>query len=602
MALLSSCFVVLLYFAWPKGGNAELPFAQLSPSLGANQSWAPGLTPVSSAVPLSQQGSQVVLNGQTISAMWSLREQRVGIADVSLMQALGVELLNTADAARQPVQWFSNPTTEPLVLSTWLTGQYRYLEITDLARRAGWQVQPDRNLLRINTPTTRVMSVRQGRQTWGDRIVLDLDRSAPWQISEQSGEIIVTVAAQADPSLIQNFQAGPGNRLNSLRLEANASQTRLRVGVPTNTRPHVWTLTAPNRLVVDIHADYMAERDVLWAPGIRWQQRVLSLGSARFPVVSLTVDPRQAGLVLKPIWSNPASSVGIAPLATTAQRWQAVAAINGGFFNRNNQLPLGAIRQDRRWISGPILNRGAIAWNEAGDVGVGRLSLGESVITSTGQAFPILAMNSGYVQAGIARYSSDWGTSYTPIIDNEIIVTIQNNRVVSQRPAGPAGQNPVPIPTDGYLLVTRAYSTAANALTPGTTVRLEAATAPSDFDRYSQIMGAGPLLVQNRQIVLNAQAEQFSDAFTRQAATRSAIGKTAEGKLILSTVHTRQGGPGPTLAEMAQIMQQLGAVDALNLDGGSSTTLYLGGRILDRSPLTAARVHNGIGIFIQPGS
>jgi len=47
-------------------------------------------------------------------------------------------------------------------------------------------------------------------------------------------------------------------------------------------------------------------------------------------------------------------------------------------------------------------------------------------------------------------------------------------------------------------------------------------------------------------------------------------------------------------------MQQLGAVNALNLDGGSSTTLYLGGQLLDRLPRTAARVHNGIGVFLQP--
>jgi exopolysaccharide biosynthesis protein len=47
-------------------------------------------------------------------------------------------------------------------------------------------------------------------------------------------------------------------------------------------------------------------------------------------------------------------------------------------------------------------------------------------------------------------------------------------------------------------------------------------------------------------------------------------------------------------------MQQLGAIDALNLDGGSSTTLYLGGQILDRPPRTAARVHNGIGVLMTP--
>nr|WP_242043451.1 phosphodiester glycosidase family protein [Leptolyngbya sp. FACHB-671] len=283
-----------------------------------------------------------------------------------------------------------------------------------------------------------------------------------------------------------------------------------------------------------------------------------------------------------------------------AQSSQAIAAINGGFFNRNNQLPLGAIRRDGRWISGPILNRGAIAWNEAGEVAIGRLGLQETIATPAGQRFTVLSLNSGYVQAGVARYTSDWGSTYTSIIDNEILVTVQDNRVVNQQPAGAAGQTSIPIPANGYVIVVRAYSAAANALAVGTNVQLETTSNPADFGRYTQILGAGPLLLQNRQVVLNAQSEQFGEAFARQAAARSAIGRTAEGNLIMITVQNRIGGPGPTLAETAQIMQRLGAVDALNLDGGSSTTLYLGGQLLNRSPYTAARVHNGIGVFIQP--
>ncbi|MGH2415890.1 MAG: phosphodiester glycosidase family protein, partial [Microcystaceae cyanobacterium] len=114
------------------------------------------------------------------------------------------------------------------------------------------------------------------------------------------------------------------------------------------------------------------------------------------------------------------------------------------------------------------------------------------------------------------------------------------------------------------------------------------------------ILGAGPLLIQNRQIVLNAEAEKFSQAFQQQAASRSAIAITERGNLMLVAVHDRVGGRGATLQEHAQILQHLGAVDALNLDGGSSTSLYLGGQLIDRYPVTAARVNNGIGILISP--
>ena len=295
------------------------------------------------------------------------------------------------------------------------------------------------------------------------------------------------------------------------------------------------------------------------------------------------------------------TQVGTTPLIQMAPAWQAAAAINAGFFNRNTQFPLGAIRRDGRWFSGPILNRGAIAWNDQGQFKIGRLSLEEILATSTGMNLPILFLNSGYVKAGISRYTPEWGTTYTPLTDNEILVYVQNNQVTGQLPGGMTGQTTFPIPSDGYLLTLRGDSTAAAGfLNVGTQVSLGQGTTPTDFATYPQILGAGPVLLQNRQIVLDAKAEQFSDAFSQQMAIRSAIGTTASGTVIMAAIHSRVGGRGPTLSETAQLMQQMGAIDALNLDGGSSTGLYLGGQLLDRSPATAARVHNALGLFLVP--
>lgn len=597
---LSFLTVTLLCLTFPQAVNAELATGRkLVSKLARNPNQA-SLISQAPAPLVTQQGNQVVLNGRTMPAAWSRRQQQFGVSDVGLTQAVGLELLSTGDATRQPVQWFSQSPNDSLTLAAWLTGQYRYLNITDLIQRAGWQVQAEGATLRIVTPLARVLAVRQGRQVWGDRIVVDLDRATPWQISEQGGELIVTIDAQIDPRLVQNFQAGPGNQLTSLRIETGQNQTIIRLGTSGNLRPRTMTLVNPNRLVIDLRPDAMVERDIVWASGLRWRQQILTVGNAQFPVISLLINPRQPGVALKPIWSNPSTAVGIAPLITTAQRWQVAAAINGGFFNRNNQLPLGAVRQDGRWVSGPILNRGAIAWNEAGEVQIGRLSLQETITTSTGQSIPILHLNSGYVQAGTSRYTPEWGPTYSAIADNEIVITVQNDQVMGQQPTGVGNQTAFSIPSNGYLLVVRSNRAIADALPVGTTLRSAITTAPADFNRYSQIMGGGPLLLQNRQIVLNAQAEQFSNAFIAQSAARSAIGTTADGSLIMVAVQNRVGGPGVTLTEIAQIMQRLGAVDALNLDGGSSTTLYLGGQVLNRPARTTARVHNGIGVFIQP--
>jgi hypothetical protein len=550
-----------------------------------------------------RQGTQVSVNGRTLPIAWgqwqpgtSPNRTLTGISDVGLTRLTGVQLLNTDTSTRQPIEWFA----APLPTATFLTKQYRYLDISDLAQRFGWQVQVDGNVLRISSPPAKVLAIRQGKQPWGDRIVIDLDRPAPWQLERQQ-ESTITLDAAIDPAYLQSFKPRPGNLLQTLNLESAPNKTVLRLQTPIGIQPSLSTLPNPNRLIIDVRSDSMVERDILWAPGLRWQQRTLTVGNSRFPVIWLTVNPRQPGVSVRPILPNPNGMQGIAPLTQTAQQAQVAAAINGGFFNRNNQLPLGAVRRDGRWLSGPILNRGAIGWNDTGEIGIDRLSLQETVTTNTAsQPFPLTFLNSGFIKAGIARYTSDWGSTYTPLTDNEILVAVQNNQVINQQKASGAGSASFPIPSSGYLLTLRSNQSAANSFSVGTKLQTNTVTVPGNFNRYSQIVGAGPVLLQNQQIVLNAKAEQFSDAFIRETAPRSAIGRTGEGLLIIAAVHNRVGGAGATLTEIAQIMQQLGALDALNLDGGSSTTLYLGGQVLDRPPRSIARVHNGIGVFIQP--
>jgi hypothetical protein len=724
------------------------------------------------------QGSQVSLNGRTWPAAWSQwaggssGSLRTGISDAGVRQVLGVELLSTGDATKQPVHWFGI-SPAPVILPARLTGPYRYLDITDLAAQAGWQVLVSGDTLRITTPVARVKDIQQVEipeslmsyieriRTSGQakpaatpsfRIVVDLDRPATWQANfsrtltpppppapakpssppnpnpappapatppddeskspasstgivrspqnagrekpdseskppasgtgivpapqnagrekpddeskplvsgtgivpapQNAGrekpddeskpvrnkqpkfdEWLIALDGQTEPALAQRFNPpaaggvsngdsliGDGEKEklppsdpcpvpsaqcpapNFVKVEPAGNQTNIRVAVPAGWRPRVSTFSNPSRLEIDIRPDSMVEKDILWTQGLQWRQRYLSLGADRFPVVWLEVDLRQPGISVKPLRREVTNQTGIAPLIETARQLRASAAINGGFFNRNNQLPLGAIRLDGRWLSSPILNRGAIAWDDAGNVKIGRLSLQEIVSTAAGVRLPVLFLNSAYVGDGIARYTGEWGATYTPLSDSETIVAVENNQVTAQLQGGEPGKTAFPIPPNGYILVFRKVP--ADALPTGTSLSVESATVPAEFASYPHILGAGPVLLQSvsglgGQIVLDAKAEGFSEAFNLQTASRSAIGVTPAGTLLIVAVHNRAGGAGATLAELAQLMQQLGAVDALNLDGGSSTGLYLGGQLLDRPPRTAAPVHNGLGVFLD---
>lgn len=538
-------------------------------------------------------GNRISINGIGVSVPWMQQENRMGVADYGLTDHLGATLLNSNDAQRQPVQWFSSSQT-PTVLGAWVQGGYRYLDLTPLQSAYGWTATVQGQTLNLTVPTAQIIALRSGNQPWGQRWVIDVSGPTVAQVSEATGVVTVTLAATAPPTLAQSITRPPRGETPA-QITPVGQSTQITLPIPdAKARPVLFTLTHPHRVVVDVRTDHLRPLDILWAPGLRWRQQYMTVGRKTLPVYWLQLSNREAQSALRPIWTDPTTATGTTPLQTMAQRWQATAAINAGFFNRNNQYPLGAVRYNNDWISGPILGRGVVGWGN-GQVQMDRLALRQTLRTGNGQSYPIQAINSGYVQAGMGLYTPAWGSTYRPITESERIVTVRNQQVVGQQSV--AGDVSIPIPQDGYILALRAYDTPAPALTSGTAVTIQSDFLPASLAPFPHIVGGGPLLIRNRGIVLDAALEQFGSAFASQAAPRSAIGHTANGDILLVAIHNSPAGSGPTLAETAQIMAQLGSVDALNLDGGSSASLYLGGRLINRHPHTAGRVNNAIGLF-----
>ena len=110
----------------------------------------------------------------------------------------------------------------------------------------------------------------------------------------------------------------------------------------------------------------------------------------------------------------------------------------------------------------------------------------------------------------------------------------------------------------------------------------------------SNVLGGGPLLLQDGRVVLNGRGEGFSPGFLSLSAPRTVVG-SGEGGTWLLTLRGATGSD-PTLLETTLAMQQLGLRDALNLDGGSSTTMDVAGRNLINGRGSSPRIHNGLGL------
>lgn len=93
-------------------------------------------------------------------------------------------------------------------------------------------------------------------------------------------------------------------------------------------------------------------------------------------------------------------------------------------------------------------------------------------------------------------------------------------------------------------------------------------------------IGGGPVLVEDGEVVLTWEEEVFfggSGVDTTSTRARTVAGYTDDGALLLLAV---QESPGVTLRQAGELMLSLGAVEAVNLDGGGSTNLVAGGEPL----------------------
>lgn len=95
---------------------------------------------------------------------------------------------------------------------------------------------------------------------------------------------------------------------------------------------------------------------------------------------------------------------------------------------------------------------------------------------------------------------------------------------------------------------------------------------------YETVLCCGPSLVSRGKMSVCLSREGFGRSLCAPA-TRTAVGITRAGKLLLVAVNRKT-----TLSTVARLLLSLGAVDALSLDGGSSTGFYADGHFHANPP------------------
>ncbi len=221
----------------------------------------------------------------------------------------------------------------------------------------------------------------------------------------------------------------------------------------------------------------------------------------------LTVDPREH--IIAPVRAS--SPTGRETVQSLAERYGAIAAINGGFWEENGN-PAGILKMNGILLAAPRKPRGAIGWSMQGK----KVYMDRVLTNKYGQVLPMSAP-------------------------------------------------------------------------PYTTVE--------DWEACEHIVGGAPLLIEKKHVLNDYSFEQILPSFLTHRHARTAIGILDSGEWVFVIVDAWPLG-GKTIPELAHFLQELGCIQAINLDGGSSSTLVIEGNVINTPKyIYALAVSDAILIF-----
>lgn len=343
------------------------------------------------------------------------------------------------------------------------------------------------------------------------------------------------------------------------------------LALATQPKPPLW-----RQMVAGVeHAQAVRDADASGKPG-PWSIHLLRLDLAqvRLDVVHALDE-----------------GVGLETTSSIAERHAAVAAVNGGYFRTAGTFrgdSTGTLQIDGRLLSEP--DRGRAAVGLIRDKNTTRLVFGhvtwQGVVDAGGKKRRLDGINRARGKDELVLFTAGFHkTTLTDASGTEFVV--RNGRVDQVRES--AGSSP--IPSDGFVLsatgATRQW--ARETLRPRTRVRVTAALQPVDRSPTNpwlaaeDILGAGPKLVTGGRVDITTEREKMLATFATDRHPRTAIATLADGRVLLAVVDGRQPALsiGMSLAELAHLLIELGAVEAMNLDGGGSTTMVVQGNVVN---------------------
>ncbi len=257
-------------------------------------------------------------------------------------------------------------------------------------------------------------------------------------------------------------------------------------------------------------------------------------------------------------------------ITSIAKKTNSIVAINGTYFKPQTGVPLGTLMIDKKLYTGPIYNRVAMGIFDNG-FDMARIELNAKLKTSKGEIKVDNINQPRMLSTYVIAYTQEWG-AFAPVSPKYgIQMAVEDGKITS------ISTQALPIPPNGYVIV--GPKDKLEPIFNARKVNLDIKTIPN-WDNVNHIISGGPYLVKNGEIFIDMSEQKLGAIGGKNP--RTAIGYTAEGNLIMVAVDGREGASvGMTLRELAGFMHSIGCINAMNLDGGGSTVMYVNGKVVN---------------------
>lgn len=322
-------------------------------------------------------------------------------------------------------------------------------------------------------------------------------------------------------------------------------------------------------------------------PGVEYAEVTKEIGGKSVNMNLLRLDLTKVRLDVHHAMD---AAIGTEKTSSIATRHGAFAAINAGFFRLDTSIfagdSEGVLIIDGETFSESLNNRAAVGFfnnKRSTVVSIGNLRV-DRFLKVKDKTFT-LGIDRKIGKDDAVLITSRFGNKTAKEAD-VVEFLIRKNKVKS---IVYGGGNPVGPGTTILSANGSKKSELIQCLAVGEKVRMfdvyvsENESNPPTLTKPEDVTNGVPILIRQGKIDITWEQEKASKSFVETRHPRTAVAKLKDGKFLMITVDGRsEASGGIGLQDLAEYLLSLGATDAINLDGGGSTTMFVDGKVVNK--------------------